>query len=323
MAPASGGSRDRRPSPTARTPSSAACVDALRTASATSGEAEGSPAPEAIGISSPGPLDPWAGVVTDAPNLGPEFRGRPARRGGRAVARPAGLPRARHERRRARGDDVRRGARRRRLPLPDRLDRLRRLDRHRGPASCTAPTAWPASSATCRSTSTGRAAAAAASATSRRTAPGARSRARRAQPSSRAAARTSAERAEADGIDGARRGRRRRRRGGGRSRPARRSWSRPARVFAAACVELRERVQPHTDRRRRRDRGAPGRPPVPSGPRGGGDRHVPASRVRASRSSRRSSGGDVSLAGAYPLVRERLGNPAWRPRAADIPAAVA
>ncbi|HXG41060.1 MAG TPA: ROK family protein, partial [Candidatus Limnocylindrales bacterium] len=28
---------------------------------------------EAIGISSPGPLDPWAGVVVEPPNLGPRF----------------------------------------------------------------------------------------------------------------------------------------------------------------------------------------------------------------------------------------------------------
>jgi glucokinase len=31
--------------------------------------------PIAIGISSPGPLDPWAGVIVSPPNLGPEFHG--------------------------------------------------------------------------------------------------------------------------------------------------------------------------------------------------------------------------------------------------------
>jgi glucokinase len=53
-----------------------ACVDVLRTA-ARSAAVDGGPPPEAVGISSPGPLDPWAGVVTHAPNLGPDFRGRP------------------------------------------------------------------------------------------------------------------------------------------------------------------------------------------------------------------------------------------------------
>jgi glucokinase len=42
-----------------------------------------------VGISSPGPLDPWAGVVTHAPNLGSEFRGRPL---AGEVARSLGLP---------------------------------------------------------------------------------------------------------------------------------------------------------------------------------------------------------------------------------------
>ena len=69
--------RIARPTPVADGPDAvvAACVDACDRRPCERGG--GSPAPEAIGISSPGPLDPWAGVVTDAPNLGPEFRGRP------------------------------------------------------------------------------------------------------------------------------------------------------------------------------------------------------------------------------------------------------
>jgi glucokinase len=70
--------RVARPTPVADGPDAvvAACVDALQAAART-GTEDGTARPEAVGISSPGPLDPWSGVVTDAPNLGPEFRGRP------------------------------------------------------------------------------------------------------------------------------------------------------------------------------------------------------------------------------------------------------
>ncbi len=61
---------------------------AIREAAA-NGAAAGLPEPEAIGISSPGPLDPWTGIVTDAPNLGPEFRGTPL---GPEMERRLGLP---------------------------------------------------------------------------------------------------------------------------------------------------------------------------------------------------------------------------------------
>ena len=54
----------------------AACIDALRGAR-DEAAAGGAPQPAAIGISAPGPLDPWAGVIHDAPNLGPAFDGVP------------------------------------------------------------------------------------------------------------------------------------------------------------------------------------------------------------------------------------------------------
>ena len=53
-----------------------ACAESLEEAAATS-RREGRPAPAAIGISSPGPLDPRRGIVTDSPNMGPAFRGTP------------------------------------------------------------------------------------------------------------------------------------------------------------------------------------------------------------------------------------------------------
>jgi glucokinase len=65
-----------------------ACAAALREAAA-NGTEEGVPPAEAIGISSPGPLDPWTGVVTDAPNLGREFRATPL---GPEIERRMGLP---------------------------------------------------------------------------------------------------------------------------------------------------------------------------------------------------------------------------------------
>jgi glucokinase len=42
-----------------------------------------------VGISSPGPLDPYAGIVTEPPNLGPEFRDIPL---AAALAESTGLP---------------------------------------------------------------------------------------------------------------------------------------------------------------------------------------------------------------------------------------
>ncbi len=50
-----------------------ACRELLRAALDEIGSAPGS-APVAVGISTPGPVDPWAGRVVDPPNLGPGFR---------------------------------------------------------------------------------------------------------------------------------------------------------------------------------------------------------------------------------------------------------
>ncbi len=65
-----------------------ACIEALR------GVRDATPtatreALAAIGISSPGPVDPWAGVVVDPPNLGPDFHDVPL---AQAVADALGLP---------------------------------------------------------------------------------------------------------------------------------------------------------------------------------------------------------------------------------------
>lgn len=46
-----------------------ACIRLLATARSD----PAAPAPVAIGVSTPGPVDPWAGVIVDPPNLGPEF----------------------------------------------------------------------------------------------------------------------------------------------------------------------------------------------------------------------------------------------------------
>jgi len=53
-----------------------ACVQALRDALAATPD-DLRPSIEAIGVSSPGPIDPWRGVVVDATNLGPAFRNTP------------------------------------------------------------------------------------------------------------------------------------------------------------------------------------------------------------------------------------------------------
>ncbi len=54
----------------------AACADSLRDALAAC-PPDVARSVAAIGISSPGPIDPWHGVVVDAPNLGPDFHGFP------------------------------------------------------------------------------------------------------------------------------------------------------------------------------------------------------------------------------------------------------
>lgn len=51
----------------------AACIGQIR-AVLDQGRRRGRPAPVAIGISAPGPIDPRAGVILDPPNLGPGFR---------------------------------------------------------------------------------------------------------------------------------------------------------------------------------------------------------------------------------------------------------
>ena len=54
----------------------AACAASLHEALAATPKAVADAVP-AIGVSAPGPLDPWRGVVVDSPNLGPEFHGFP------------------------------------------------------------------------------------------------------------------------------------------------------------------------------------------------------------------------------------------------------
>jgi glucokinase len=55
---------------------------------------QGGPPPVAIGISAPGPLDPWRGVIIDPPNMGPTFRNVPlAPRLGDALGMPWSLER--------------------------------------------------------------------------------------------------------------------------------------------------------------------------------------------------------------------------------------
>lgn len=70
--------RTARLTPVAEGPAAVieACAETLEAAAAVA-RREGSPEPTAIGISSPGPLDPRRGIVTDSPNLGADFRGLP------------------------------------------------------------------------------------------------------------------------------------------------------------------------------------------------------------------------------------------------------
>lgn len=51
--------------------------------------AEGNPAPDAVGISAPGPLDPRTGTIVDPPNMGDTFRGLSL---GPRLADPLGIP---------------------------------------------------------------------------------------------------------------------------------------------------------------------------------------------------------------------------------------
>jgi glucokinase len=70
-------SRNTRPTPVDEGPAAVldAAAEALHEARITAGE----PGREvlAIGISCPGPIDPWAGLIVSPPNLGPAFRGMP------------------------------------------------------------------------------------------------------------------------------------------------------------------------------------------------------------------------------------------------------
>ena len=253
-----------------------------------------------------GPVDPYAGVVLEPPNLGAAVPGRSDRRGAVARPGPAGIPGPRHERRRARRAGVRGGARRRRLHLPDRLDGRRRRDRHR-----------------------------------RRDPPRARRPGRRARPRARGARRPALRLRR----HRPRRGDRGRRRAGPRGArdpggrrlgvPRRRAPRRcePGQELSAKDVaegalagdpacrrrhgsgaprarrrvrRLRQRLQPAPDRHRRLDRRGRGRPPASS----------PIRDAIASEAfdvvARRVTivpaelGGDVSLAGAQPLVMSRL-----------------
>ncbi len=70
-----------------------ACAEALA-ASRDAAPVEIRDAIVAIGISSPGPVDPWRGVVVETPNMGPEFHDVPiATELGRAMGLPAFLDR--------------------------------------------------------------------------------------------------------------------------------------------------------------------------------------------------------------------------------------
>jgi glucokinase len=82
------GSAVRIPTPVDEGPDAVveACVTALRQAWASEGAHV---RPAAIGICTPGPVDPFRGVVVDPPNLGPRFRDVPLRD---RVAASLGLP---------------------------------------------------------------------------------------------------------------------------------------------------------------------------------------------------------------------------------------
>lgn len=71
-----------------------ACVDALAAARDAGVATLGARSFAGVGISSPGPVDPVAGVILDPPNLGPTFRGTPlAALVGEALGLPAFLDR--------------------------------------------------------------------------------------------------------------------------------------------------------------------------------------------------------------------------------------
>ncbi|MEY4667146.1 MAG: hypothetical protein RIQ87_926 [Chloroflexota bacterium] len=57
----------------------AACIDALRHARSLAATEDPSAAARivGVGVSAPGPLDPWTGVAVEPPNLGPDFPGTP------------------------------------------------------------------------------------------------------------------------------------------------------------------------------------------------------------------------------------------------------
>ena len=67
--------RNDQPTPIEDGPAAivAACRDAARRARAEA-PSDVSPTIAGIGLSSPGPVDPWRGVVLEPPNLGPDFR---------------------------------------------------------------------------------------------------------------------------------------------------------------------------------------------------------------------------------------------------------
>ena len=117
-------------------------------------------APIGVGISSPGPLDPWRGVILAPPNLG--WHDSPARRRASPRPRPADLSRARHER----GGHGRVAVRRRAADVATRSTSRSRPVSGAASSSTAARSsvraARPARSATSRSISTAPCAAAAA-----------------------------------------------------------------------------------------------------------------------------------------------------------------
>jgi glucokinase len=296
----------------------AACVDALRAAS-THGEADGSPAPEAIGISSPGPLDPWAGVVTDAPNLGPEFRGRPlAAEIEASLWLPAFLDRDTNV---AALAELTYGAAR---GVPDFLyltvstgfggsivTEGRIMHGPDGMAGELGHVQVDLEGPRCGCGGVGHVEAYCSGRAIAR-------EARAAVESSRSP--YLQERANVDGIGGL--GADDVAAGEETGDPTCAQIMEQARtVFAAACVSYVNAFNPtlivvggaiaeyQGDRLFRPARQAVAIGTFP----------VPAARVMIVPAE---LGGDVSLAGAYPLVRQRLGNPAWHPRAGSVPAAV-
>jgi len=79
--------RIARPTPVAQGP--AAVIDAAEEALREAGAAAPAEHPAAIGISAPGPLDPWTGVIVSPPNLGAAFHGVPI---ASEIERTLGLP---------------------------------------------------------------------------------------------------------------------------------------------------------------------------------------------------------------------------------------